>query len=327
MRLRIDERQANEVLLLLQAGLCVIAAIAVPILHLGTLILVVALIGLAGYTGLWLAYRRGWIWARYAAVIMTTALVVLAISLDPDARAAFSPIFFLPLVFALIFLGPWGTLLTGITLLAITAITVPPPSPYFAPLHLAVILTCIAGMALARAVHDTMRLRTEEAAAEARAALELAETRAELATAQANELADRAEQQRHLLGLVADLETPAVALQDGVLLAPVIGALDSRRAASIGQRLLKSVSEQRAQLLIIDLAGISMMDTQVARSLVTIVSSIRLLGCQVVITSISAQDAMTMTQIGVALDVTTARSPQEALNRHLLTTGARYRQN
>lgn len=317
MRLRIDEQQAHQMLLIGQAGLCVVFAVAVPLLNFNLMLVGAALVGLVAYSGLYIAYRAGWTWSRPAAVLITTSIVAASIALDPLARAAFTPVFFVPLVFALIFVGPLGTLMTGIGMLVLTALLIPMPNPYVEPLRVVVLLTITAGMALARAVIDTMRAQTEQALHEAEQARAAAEAEAATATAQAAELRARDEEQRHLLAVVADLEVAAITLHEGVLLAPLVGAFDTRRIQRVSDRLLASVSDQRIKLLIIDLAGLSLIDTQVICGLANLRSAIRLLGCEVVVTGISAQTAIEITRAGMLMtDMTTARSPQEALALH-----------
>jgi rsbT co-antagonist protein RsbR len=317
MRLRIDEQQAHQMLLIGQAGLCVVFAVAVPLLNFNLMLVGAALVGLVAYSGLYVAYRAGWAWSRPAAVVITTLIVTTSIALDPVSRATFSPVFFVPLVFALIFVGPLGTLMTGAGMLILMALLVPMPNPYLEPLRVLVLLTSTAGLALARAVIDTMRAQAEQALREAEQARAAAEAEAATATAQAAELRARDEEQRHLLAVVADLEVAAITLHEGVLLAPLVGAFDTRRMRRVADRLLASVSGQRIKLLIIDLAGLSLIDTQVIHGLANLRSAIRLLGCDVVVTGISAQTAIEITREGVVLtDMMTARSPQEALALH-----------
>ncbi|MCL6543028.1 MAG: STAS domain-containing protein [Roseiflexus sp.] len=122
-----------------------------------------------------------------------------------------------------------------------------------------------------------------------------------------------AEQQR-LLDLVSVLETPVIAIAEGVLLAPIVGHLDSRRAGQLTQRLLDAVYAQRARAVIFDIAGVPLVDTQVAQLLIRTAQSIRLLGSHVVLTGITSDTAMTLSSLGIHLqEVQTMRDPQEAL--------------
>jgi anti-anti-sigma regulatory factor len=153
------------------------------------------------------------------------------------------------------------------------------------------------------------------------AAVTLADNRAEEAEkarqraedAQSTIAQQYAEQQR-LLDLVSALETPVIAIAEGVLLAPIVGHLDSRRAGQLTQRLLDAVYTQRAHAVIIDIAGVPLVDTQVAQLLVRTAQSIRLLGSRVALTGISSETAMTLSNLGMRLEeMQTMRNPQEAL--------------
>jgi rsbT co-antagonist protein RsbR len=68
------------------------------------------------------------------------------------------------------------------------------------------------------------------------------------------------------------------------------------------------------QLLILDLAGVAMVDTAVTAALLQIAQAVRLLGCKVVITGIAPAVAVSISNLGASLEgIETARSPQEVL--------------
>jgi anti-anti-sigma factor len=114
--------------------------------------------------------------------------------------------------------------------------------------------------------------------------------------------------------MVATLETPTIGLANGVLLAPLVGAIDSQRAQTITERLLTEASNQRAETVVIDIAGVATVDTQVAHALVQTTRALRLLGCTVVLSGISASVAQTLSQLGVALEeMQIVRSPREII--------------
>jgi anti-anti-sigma regulatory factor len=142
-------------------------------------------------------------------------------------------------------------------------------------------------------------------------ALAHTEMQARTLEVQAAALAEAEQRQREL---VATLETPTVAVAEGVLLAPIIGTIDSARAQQITTRILADVAAQRVNLLIIDIAGVTLIDTAVAKALIETIQAVRLLGCQVVLTGITASVATTLTQLGIALEgIQTLRSPQDVL--------------
>lgn len=176
-------------------------------------------------------------------------------------------------------------------------------------------LSYLGGQAMEQSLYAAEMNARDTAAAQAR--LEV----------QARDLEVQAEALRHteqqLHDLIATLETPTVALAEGVLLAPLIGAIDSRRAQTLTERLLNDIARQRVQLLILDIAGVTLIDTSVAQTLIRIMQAVRLLGCRVVLTGVAATVALTLTHLGTDLDgMETARSPQEVLGSLAASAGA-----
>jgi len=103
---------------------------------------------------------------------------------------------------------------------------------------------------------------------------------------------------RHQIA-IRELSTPVIRVHDGVLLLPLVGAIDSLRAQQIMESALLRVVEEQAKCIIIDIAGVPVVDTKVADHLVKTTAAVRLLGAQTVLTGISAQVARTMVQLGV----------------------------
>jgi len=102
---------------------------------------------------------------------------------------------------------------------------------------------------------------------------------------------------------IRELSTPVIKVHDRVLLLPLVGAVDSHRAQQIMESVLSHVVEAQARCIIIDIAGVPVVDTRVADHLLKTAAAVRLLGAEVVLTGITAQVARTMVQLG--LDVST----------------------
>jgi rsbT co-antagonist protein RsbR len=113
--------------------------------------------------------------------------------------------------------------------------------------------------------------------------------------------------QRHQAAL-RELSTPVIRVHDRVLLLPLVGAIDSLRAAQVMDTVLVKVVEEKAKCMIIDIAGVSVVDTKVADNLVKTTASVRLLGAQTILTGISAQVARTIVQLGVDISTMHTRS-------------------
>jgi anti-anti-sigma regulatory factor len=263
----------------------------------------------------WL-YWRGWDGARFFATAGITLVVAAALPLTQETIVIFTPLAFavaitntqwvagVGLAILLILLGR-DVLENGI----IDGIYANIPI-------LASYLVQVTAFAAARFALDSARIEAERNAARAEAARAESEARAVAIEQQQRELIQQNQRQQELLELVSQLETPAVRIADGVLLAPLVGGIDSRRAGKITSRLLELVYERRVNLVIIDVAGVPVIDTAVANALTQTVRALRLLGCQVILTGISSQVALTLTHIGIDLrELDVASSPQEALQR------------
>lgn len=120
----------------------------------------------------------------------------------------------------------------------------------------------------------------------------------------------RAEQERQLLqeqvitaqqAALRELSTPLMPIAEGVVVMPIIGAIDTARARQIMETLLEGINAHNAEIAILDITGVRVVDTQVAAALLRAAQAARLLGAQVVISGISAEVAQTLVHIGADL--------------------------
>ena len=98
---------------------------------------------------------------------------------------------------------------------------------------------------------------------------------------------------------IRELSTPVIRVHDRILLLPLVGTVDSQRAHQIMETVLLRVTEDQAKVLILDIAGVPVVDTQVADHLLKTTAAVRLVGAHTIITGISAQVARTIIQLGV----------------------------
>ena len=324
MIVAITQRQAGLAVIGLQTVMCFVVGVIATIISPNQVMALGASVGLVIYGALLWTYWKDFKWASAATIIFTTILTGIIITNDPSANVQVSPAFFVPPIIALILAGPYLVMFSGLGILAIVIALIPDSNPYVPTVRFLIILVALFGMIVARIVLDTMRLKAEDLAEKAIKSQEIAEANAQESERRAEQLSRQNEEQQLLLGLVAELETPAIGLAEGVLLAPIVGTIDTARTQRLTSRLLNSIAEQRARMLIIDLAGVSFVDTQVAQSLLKLANAVRLLGCQVVLTGISSKVAMTLTSLGVNLtEIGVAQSPQDALNRYNAEAEAR----
>ena len=100
---------------------------------------------------------------------------------------------------------------------------------------------------------------------------------------------------------IRELSTPVIKVYDRVLLLPIVGTVDTQRANQIMETVLVQVVEQQAKVIIIDIAGVPVVDTKVADHILQTTAAVQLLGSQTILTGISASVARTVIQLGVEI--------------------------
>ena len=94
---------------------------------------------------------------------------------------------------------------------------------------------------------------------------------------------------------------PVVQVWEGIVLVPLIGTLDSQRTQQLMERLLHRVTETGSPVAILDITGVPAIDTQTAQHLVEMISAVRLLGADVILTGVRPSIAQTLVHLGIDL--------------------------
>jgi PAS domain S-box-containing protein len=124
--------------------------------------------------------------------------------------------------------------------------------------------------------------------------------------------AERVRLQEQIIGAqaaaLAELSTPLIPISDQVLAMPLIGAIDTQRAQQVLEALLRGIEQSRARIAILDITGVPVVDTQVAKTLIIAAQGVRLLGAEIVLTGIRPEVAQTLVGLGVDLGGIVTRS-------------------
>ena len=116
-----------------------------------------------------------------------------------------------------------------------------------------------------------------------------------------------------------EMSTPVTKIWDGVLFAPIVGIIDSKRSVDIMNRALSSISDTRARTLLLDIGGVAVVDTAVANHLIKIAKAAVLMGCKTIISGISPSIAQTITELGIDLGSIQTTSTIESALRESIT--------
>jgi rsbT co-antagonist protein RsbR len=118
-------------------------------------------------------------------------------------------------------------------------------------------------------------------------------------------LQDTIAQQR---ATISELQTPVIQVWQGILALPIVGTVDTARAQDMTEALLERIVETGSEIVLLDITGVPVVDTAVARHLLETVAAARLLGADVLIVGLSSRTAMTLVQLGIDLSHVTTRA-------------------
>jgi rsbT co-antagonist protein RsbR len=111
-----------------------------------------------------------------------------------------------------------------------------------------------------------------------------------------------------------EMSTPVTQIWSGILLLPIVGIIDSKRARDVMNATLAKISETQARIFILDISGVGVVDTAVANHLVKITKATRLMGCESTISGVSPAIAQTMVDLGIDVgQVKTTATMKDAL--------------
>ena len=139
--------------------------------------------------------------------------------------------------------------------------------------------------------------RLQQSALDAQTRAEEAERTRAAQAALNDQLGSQVEEQRRLLEVIQELEAPAIPIQSGVLVLPLVGHLDARRLGEVERRLLDRVAGDRTEMVLIDITGVRLIDTVVADGLIRMAQAVRLLGARIVLTGLQPPTAQTLAQL------------------------------
>jgi methyl-accepting chemotaxis protein len=116
-----------------------------------------------------------------------------------------------------------------------------------------------------------------------------------------------------------EMSTPVTKIWDGVLFAPIVGIVDSKRSVDIMNKALASIADTRARTLMLDIGGVAVVDTAVANHLIKIAKAAVLMGCKTIISGISPSIAQTIAELGIDLGSIQTTSTIETALRDSIT--------
>lgn len=104
-----------------------------------------------------------------------------------------------------------------------------------------------------------------------------------------------------LLEMVRQASTPIVPVVRGIHVVPLVGMFDSFRAQILTEKLLTEVARVHARVVILDISGVPVFDTDAAQLIIRLARAVRLLGTQVFVVGMTAKNARAIVELEVDL--------------------------
>jgi len=115
---------------------------------------------------------------------------------------------------------------------------------------------------------------------------------------------------------IAELSTPILEVWDGVLCMPIVGIMDNARTAEMARTLLSTIVQTKARLVVLDITGINVMDTQAVDHFLRTARAVRLLGARCVLSGVHPNVSQTIVHMGMDLKgIERHRSMRDALRQ------------
>lgn len=122
--------------------------------------------------------------------------------------------------------------------------------------------------------------------------------------------------------LLLEISTPITQLWKNILLLPLVGGMSQQRSQKILSTVLSQISATQAKVFILDISGVSLVDTAIANSFIKLAKATQLMGCTCIISGVSPAVAQTIVELGIFTnELQTTSQMQDALVEALRITG------
>lgn len=140
---------------------------------------------------------------------------------------------------------------------------------------------------------------------------------ADLIDAQDTEISDLKDQI-----IASKFDLPLLKIAENALMVPLVGAIDSVKSQKIMEDILNNIKNHGTWVVVLDVAGIKIVDSSVAAHLIKIAKAARLMGCRTIVSGFSPQMAQNIVNLGVSTDdIEASATLKDALFKAYQTVG------
>ncbi|WP_024953617.1 STAS domain-containing protein [Sulfurospirillum arcachonense] len=109
-------------------------------------------------------------------------------------------------------------------------------------------------------------------------------------------------------------EIPLLKIAEGVLMVPLMGTMDSVKSQKVMEDILINIKLNETKVVVIDIAGITVIDSSVAAHLIKIAKATNLMGCKSIVSGISPIIATNIVNLGVDVsDIETTNTLKDSM--------------
>ncbi|MEK5148485.1 MULTISPECIES: STAS domain-containing protein [Psychrobacillus] len=118
-----------------------------------------------------------------------------------------------------------------------------------------------------------------------------------------------------------ELSASLIPVFEKISVMPLVGTIDTERAKLIMENLLQGVVKHRAEVVLLDITGVPVVDTMVAHHIIQAADAVRLVGAKCMLVGIRPEIAQTIVTLGINLnDFTTTSTLQKGVEQALALT-------
>jgi rsbT co-antagonist protein RsbR len=118
-----------------------------------------------------------------------------------------------------------------------------------------------------------------------------------------------------------ELSASLIPVFDKISVMPLVGTIDTERAKLIMENLLEGVVKHRAEVVLLDITGVPVVDTMVAHHIIQAADAVRLVGAKCMLVGIRPEIAQTIVTLGINLnEFTTTSTLQRGVEQALAWT-------
>jgi len=116
--------------------------------------------------------------------------------------------------------------------------------------------------------------------------------------------------------MMENMEMPILEISNEIFMIPMIGIIDSIKSQKLMENILENIQAKQSKVVVVDISGITTIDSAVAAHLIKITKATMLMGCKSIVSGISPAIAQTIVNIGIDIaNIDTTANLKNALEK------------